>query len=309
MNALEVQGLQKSFGEHQVLKEVTFQARTGRMLGFIGKNGAGKTTTMKILTGLMASDGGDVFISGNKVPGGLGYKGFPIGYLPDVPVFYSHMQPLEYLTLCAEIMGKEKREIPQISGELLELVGLGGVKKRIGTFSRGMKQRLGMAQALMGEPELLICDEPTSALDPLGRREILQLLAQVKERTTVIFSTHVLSDVEQVCDDIAVLDGGKILYCGELEDLKEQMATTTLTLKLRYHRQTEMLQKVVAESLPQTDPQRKNGGLTLALPVVETEQEEIIQRLWAIFRAEETVLESYQLAEPSLEDIFVEMIK
>lgn len=309
MNVLEVRQLKKSFGDHEVLKDVTFEAKKGRTLGFIGKNGAGKTTTMKILTGLMASSGGEIFIGGEKVGGGLGYKGFPIGYLPDVPSFYSYMKPMEYLNLCGGIMGEEKSEIPKRSAELLELVGLAGISKRIGNFSRGMKQRLGMAQALMGAPELLLCDEPTSALDPLGRREILELLAKVKEHTTVIFSTHVLSDVEQVCDDLALLDGGRILYCGEMGGLKERHASTTLRLKVRHAEQIDALQGAIAESLPSVQPDLVNSGLILSLPMAGQEQERLVQHLWAIFREREVVLDSYVLEEPTLEDIFVEMIK
>src|SRR5690606_9111798 len=142
---------------------------------------------------------------------------------PDVPEFYGYMDPMEYLKLCGEIAGLTKSQIKSRSEELLELVGLKEHrKKKIGGFSRGMKQRLGIAQALLNEPKLLICDEPTSALDPIGRKEILDILQKVKGKTTVIFSTHILSDVERICDEVAVLHGGNIVLQGSLSELRSK---------------------------------------------------------------------------------------
>jgi len=145
-----------------------------------------------------------------------------IGYLPDIPEFYNYMRPKEYLSLCGELLGMPKAEIKSDSEKLLGLVGLSEANRKIGGFSRGMKQRLGIAQALLGNPKLLICDEPTSALDPVGRKEILDILTEVKGQTTVIFSTHILSDVERVCDRAAILHDGKIALSGTLLELKKR---------------------------------------------------------------------------------------
>ena len=143
-----------------------------------------------------------------------------VGYLPDVPEFYSFMTAREYLRLCGESLGLEDAEIKKRSDELLSMEGLFNEKSRVKGYSRGMKQRLGIAQALFSRPKLLICDEPTSALDPIGRKEILDLLLSVREQTTVLFSTHILSDVERIATDIALLDGGKIQLSGVLSDIK-----------------------------------------------------------------------------------------
>ena len=220
MDILTIRGLEKRFGDKEVLRGLDLTVPEGSIFGFVGRNGAGKTTTMKAVLGLMRPDGGEIFVAGERVSYGQTPTNRYIGYLPDVPEFYSFMTPREYLRLCGETMNMPRAEIEERSGELLELVGLGGERHRIRGFSRGMKQRLGIAQALLGQPKLLICDEPTSALDPIGRKEILDILLSVKDRTTVLFSTHILSDVERICTDAALLEGGRIAMQGSIEELK-----------------------------------------------------------------------------------------
>lgn len=220
MDILTIRGLEKRFGDKEVLRGLDLTVPEGSIFGFVGRNGAGKTTTMKAVLGLMRPDGGEIFVAGERVSYGQTPTNRYIGYLPDVPEFYSFMTPREYLRLCGETMNMPRKDIESRSGELLELVGLGGERHRIRGFSRGMKQRLGIAQALLGQPKLLICDEPTSALDPIGRKEILDILLSVKDRTTVLFSTHILSDVERICTDAALLEGGRIAMQGSIEELK-----------------------------------------------------------------------------------------
>ena len=217
MNILEISHITKTFGAKKVLNDLSFSVPEHSVFGFIGQNGAGKTTTMKIILGLLKSDQGEVFVNGEKVTFGQNSTNKYIGYLPDVPEFYGFMTPREYLTMCGQITGMHKEEISKKSVELLKLVGLEKENKRIKGFSRGMKQRLGIAQALLNSPKLLICDEPTSALDPMGRKEVLDILSSVKEHTTVVFSTHILSDVERICDRIAFLHEGKVALSGTLE--------------------------------------------------------------------------------------------
>lgn len=220
MNILEISHITKTFGTRTVINDLSFSVPEHSVFGFIGQNGAGKTTTMKMVLGLLQSDQGKIFVNGEKVAFGQNNTNKYIGYLPDVPEFYGFMTPEEYLGLCGQITGMSKKEVKEKSAELLELVGLKTENKRIQGFSRGMKQRLGIAQALLNSPKLLICDEPTSALDPVGRKEILDILFSVKEDTTVIFSTHILSDVERICDHIAFLHEGKIALSGTLEEIK-----------------------------------------------------------------------------------------
>lgn len=221
MDILTLSGVTKAFGSRKVIDGLSFNVPEHCIYGFIGQNGAGKTTTMKMILGLLRADGGAITVNGEKVRYGQNKTNRCIGYLPDVPEFYGYMTPSEYLSLCGKITGMPETLIRSRSGELLELVGLGGKEKRIQGFSRGMKQRLGIAQALLSQPKLLICDEPTSALDPVGRKEILDILRSVKEHTTVVFSTHILSDVERICDEIALLHDGRIAFSGTLEDIRQ----------------------------------------------------------------------------------------
>ena len=222
MHMLEIRGLHKHFGDKKVLCGLDLAVPEHSIFGFVGKNGAGKTTTMKMILGLIKPDAGEIFVDGEKVVYGTAPADHTIGYLPDVPEFYSFMTAPEYLHFCGQISGLPKAEYTQRSQELLELVGLSDEKHRIKGFSRGMKQRLGIAQALLSRPKLLICDEPTSALDPIGRKEILDILLAVRTQTTVLFSTHILSDVERICTDVAFLDNGVIQMQGKLAEIKTQ---------------------------------------------------------------------------------------
>ena len=220
MDMLRITDLHKRFGDKEVLRGLNLTVPEHSIFGFIGKNGAGKTTTMKTVLGLLKADSGEIVVNGEKVVYGQTSTNQYIGYLPDVPEFYSFMTAPEYLRFCGEITGMKKAECDGRLKELLELVGLGDEKHRIKGFSRGMKQRLGIAQALLNSPKLLICDEPTSALDPVGRKEILDILLTVREQTTVLFSTHILSDVERICTDVAFLNNGAVQTQGKLSDIK-----------------------------------------------------------------------------------------
>ena len=229
---LEIKNLKKSFGPKQVLKDVTFSIPEGSIFGFVGVNGAGKTTTMKIILGLLAPDSGEVRVCCERVVGNGEKTNHYIGYLPDVPEFYGYMNAREYLMFIGEIAGYTGDKKARTE-ELLELVGLAAdAKRRIKGYSRGMKQRLGVAQALFAKPRLLICDEPTSALDPVGRKEILDLLKAAKSETTVLFSTHILSDVERVADEIAMLNEGEIKFAGKPAEILSRHAGQEYVLEL-----------------------------------------------------------------------------
>lgn len=225
MDILNIKNLKKHFGSKEVLTGVELSIPEHSVFGFIGKNGAGKTTTMKLILGLLKPDGGEITVSGDMVRYGQTETNRYIGYLPDVPEFYSFMTAKEYLKLCGESMEMKQTDIEERSTELLSLVGLSGETHRIKGFSRGMKQRLGIAQALLGRPKILICDEPTSALDPIGRKEILDILFSAREQTTVLFSTHILSDVERICTDVAFLHNGRIAMQGAVSELKSMYHT------------------------------------------------------------------------------------
>lgn len=278
MNVLEIKGLEKRFGSKAVLRGINLSVPEHSVFGFIGPNGAGKTTTMKAVLGLLNPDNGKILVNGEQVVFGQTSTNKIIGYLPDVPEFYGFMTAAEYLDFCGQItrMPKEKRR--ERTAELLELVGLADEKHRIKGFSRGMKQRLGIAQALYNRPKLLICDEPTSALDPIGRKKILDLLQDVCQQTTVLFSTHILSDVERICTDVALLHDGRIAMSGKMSDLMQERGADNFEIELADGR----LFQISEEELPQMLKQISDEG-------------------WPLQRI--------QRQEPTLETLFMEVIK
>ena len=202
----------------------------GVCCGFLGKNGAGKTTTLKMLAGLIRPTSGSVELFGRETAFGRP-AGTAFGYLPDVPSFYGYMDGREFLLLCGRICGMEKKELDARAAELLKLVGLDKSRARISGYSRGMKQRLGIAQALLDRPRLVLMDEPISALDPIGRRDVSEIIKQAKD-ATIILSTHILSDVEDICDHVLVIDGGKILAQDYLAALKEKHSAGAVKIRM-----------------------------------------------------------------------------
>lgn len=305
MNVLEIAGLRKSFGSQQVLKNVNIEVPEHSVFGFLGKNGAGKTTTMKIVLGLLQADAGAVHVMGEEVSYGQTNTNRFIGYLPDVPEFYSYMNAKEYLRLCGQITGMSEKRIRMKSEELLELVGLKNIKKRIGGYSRGMKQRLGIAQALFHEPSLLICDEPTSALDPVGRLEVLEIMEQVKEKTTVIFSTHVLTDVERICDRAAILNEGNIVLSGKLEEIRETHRKNQILIEFLHRDDLEsFIKEPIFKHLLQNLKTDGRQVIMQARDIEETEAE-LMRGLCEIRLMPSRI----EVIEPSLESLFMEAIR
>ena len=297
MDMLRIDDLHRRFGEKEVLKGLNLSVPENSIFGFIGRNGAGKTTTMKTVLGLLKPDRGEITVAGEKVVFGQTATNRFIGYLPDVPEFYSFMNPQEYLYFCGEITGMDKKEIHNRTDELLELVGLENEKHRIKGFSRGMKQRLGIAQALLNRPKLLICDEPTSALDPMGRKEILDILMQVREQTTVLFSTHILSDVERICTDIALLNNGQVAIQGKLTDIKTKYRSDEYLLET----ETEAAQLALLNAFPGAE---KLGRTQLTFREKRHTQFDVLQ----FVTKQRIPLLKLERIEPSLEDLFMEVV-
>lgn len=297
MDILEVKDLHKSFGSKTVLDGLSFSVGEGSIFGFIGRNGAGKTTTMKIILGLLQPDSGEVTVCGEKVTYGNTATNRFVGYLPDVPEFYPYMTAREYLRLCGEITQMKQSEIKNRSDELLELVGLAQEKHRIKGFSRGMKQRLGIAQALINKPRLLICDEPTSALDPVGRKEILDIIRAAKGETSVIFSTHILSDVERVCDEMAILEKGKTALSGTVSELKAKRSGSDLAITLSSAADTPS----AAQAL---------GGRIAAdgIIVIPNASQQTVFKALSVISENKIPVSRIEHAEPDLEQLFMEVI-
>lgn len=303
-NVLEIIQLKKNFGTQQVLKGIDLQVPQHTIYGFIGQNGAGKTTTMKMILGLLKSDEGNIYVCGEKVSFGETKTNAYIGYLSDVPEYYGFMNASEYMKLCADISNIEASVSKPRIKELLEMVGLDAYKKKkLKGYSRGMKQRLGIAQALLNEPKLLICDEPTSALDPIGRKEILDILLKVKEKTTIILSTHILSDVERICDHIAILKDGVIALHGDLNELKQAYGKNTLQIKFQNKEDLKAMYKVLCELHEQIIIEENQM-------MMQSDTPEILEKQLLENLLEQNIMPlSFSWQQPSLEHVFMEVVQ
>jgi ABC-2 type transport system ATP-binding protein len=251
---------------------------------------------MKTVLGLLRADSGEITVNGEKVIYGNTETNRYIGYLPDVPEYYSFMTAEEYLRFCGEISGLKREDTENRIKELLELVGLSEEHHRIKGYSRGMKQRLGIAQALLNRPKLLIFDEPTSALDPVGRKEILDILKSLKKETTVLFSTHILSDVERICTDVAFLNDGVIEMQGALSDIKGRFRRSDFLLELEKDSDASILTSAFADL-------KKQEENKLLFSENDYSSSEILR-----FIADNNIsVLKLEKLEPCLEDLFMEV--
>ncbi|MEM9072576.1 MAG: ABC transporter ATP-binding protein [Myxococcota bacterium] len=221
MTLIQLESVEKNYGELRALKDVSLSLAPGR-IGLLGPNGAGKSTLLKTLLGLVEHDHGMVKVLDKEVARDPFEVRALIGYMPEGDSVMPELTALQYTTFAAELCGLPTAEAKARAHQVLHYVGLGEARyRRLGSYSTGMKQRVRLAQALVGDPKLLLLDEPTSGLDPRGRDEMLQLILDIPQRTgaSVILSTHILPDVEKVCDQVVVIAGGEVLYAGELAPL------------------------------------------------------------------------------------------
>lgn len=300
MYAIETRELGKKFGDRAAVERLSLTVESGSVFGFLGPNGAGKTTTLRMLVGLARPTSGCAYVLGESVVGRREYLR-RIGFLPDVPGFYNWMRPWEFLSLAGQTFGLSGQALRRRVDEVLELTGLLGVKTRVGDFSRGMKQRLGMAQALVNDPELVFLDEPTSALDPIGRRDVLDAIGRLAGRTTVFFSTHILADVERVCDTVAVLKDGRLVTQRRIQDLRESYASHFIYLQVEQKCDLKAL-CCGLDWVGRIEPYRE--GWQLEPPDLAAAQ----QRLPGLLASHQLTLRHFELVEPSLEDIFVRLV-
>lgn len=219
--SLSVSRLSKSFGSQQVLDEVSFEAKAGRILGFLGPNGAGKSTTMKIITGYLSAEEGSVEVMGTDALVFPKKVSSLIGYLPEKNPLYSDMYVKEFLTFAGGLYGLSGKDLQSRRNEMLEKTGLLPEQhKKIGQLSKGYQQRVGLAKALIHDPKVLILDEPTTGLDPNQLAEIRQLIREIGKAKTLIISTHIMQEVEAICDDVVIIAKGKIKAADSLENFQ-----------------------------------------------------------------------------------------
>lgn len=230
--SLQVASLSKHYGTQQVLDEVSFSASPGRILGFLGPNGAGKSTTLKIITGYLSADSGSVTLLGEDALSQPKKLAARIGYLPENNPLYLDTYVREFLAFSGGIYGMKSADIRRRTEELIRKTGLRAEQhKKIGQLSKGYRQRVGIARALLHDPALVILDEPTTGLDPNQLVEIRSLIQEVAENKTLIFSTHIMQEVEAICQDVVIINQGKIVSSGDLAELRAGAAEASLVLE------------------------------------------------------------------------------
>ncbi|WP_165967217.1 ABC transporter ATP-binding protein [Jeotgalibacillus sp. S-D1] len=296
---IQVEHLTKTFGSTDAVKDLNFSLRPGKTTALIGPNGAGKTTTLHMISGLMKPTAGKINYTAQKEdPREL------IGFLPQYPAFFDWMTAEEYVHFAAQLGKKTKKEAVSLSDELLDRVGLHEVKKKkIGGFSGGMKQRLGIAQALVHRPKLLLLDEPVSALDPTGRKEVMQLLNEIKKDLTILYSTHVLHDAQTLCDDVLMMNRGKKVVYASLEEIYKQYDRPRITIKT--DNSIEPWAKSFAANYPFLTIEVKNGEATISGSSINI----VRQHLFKELSSGEIAVRSIEVGTSTLEDVFHEVMK
>lgn len=313
--ALCISKLIKTYGGTRALDSLDMSIPRGAVYGFLGPNGAGKTTTLRILLGLAAATSGHISVFGQNPQTNVSIRS-KVGYLPDAPAFYPWMTGEQFLIFAGGMAGLDRPAASRRSAELLELVGLSGVNKRVSGYSRGMKQRLGLAQALVGKPELLLLDEPTSALDPQGRKDVLEIIDTLSSSATVIFSTHILADVERVCDHVGIISKGRMVSESSLGELKQKYQHGVFTIEVTgavagHSGQSERGSEAsrLAAALSQASWVKESsidgGRVRLLATSAETARLEI-PRLLASGNFSVSAIEEQG---PMLEDIFLELVQ
>ena len=305
MASIKCENLTKNYGQVVALDHLTLEVPEHSVFGFLGPNGAGKTTTVKLLMGLSQPTEGKAWIDGEAV-GTPGLKTHT-GYLPDVPAFYNWMTGREYLMFVADLFGMKKADAKNRTDELLGMVELrGAAKRRVGGYSRGMRQRLGIAQALVNRPDVLFMDEPVSALDPIGRRDILNLILKLKEQATIFMSTHILSDVERVCDTVGIINKGKLVTVSTVAHLQARYAPSVFEVEVE-----EYAEDLVHSIETQPWVIKIEKTTINQAPVLRVQAKDVTtakKELPRIIGASGLSLLRYELVMPGLEDIFMELV-
>jgi ABC-2 type transport system ATP-binding protein len=301
--AIELRGLTKQFGDTLALDHVDLVVPSGMVFGFLGRNGAGKTTTLRLLSGLARPTAGTAHVLGHDVARAGDAVRARIGFLPDVPGFYPWMTAREYLELAGRLFGIASATLAARADALLDMAGLASVTTRVGGYSRGMKQRLGIAQALINAPSLLMLDEPTSALDPIGRREVLEMVASLRGRTTVFFSTHILTDIERVCDAVAILERGRIVASASIAELTARATANRLIVEVEGDGAAAVAGLLAGRSWLKS---METADRTLRIMVTDLGAAQ--RGIPAAIAAAGAALRRFEIEEASLEDVFVELV-
>jgi len=304
--AIRCQGLTRRFGDVEALTDLDLTIPHGTIFGFLGRNGAGKTTTIRLMAGLLRPTAGSAWVAGVETTNGESAAREHFGYLPQNPDFYDWMSAREYLDYVGRLFRMEATERKRRTEEVLELVGLqDAAGRRIGGFSGGMRQRLGIAQALINDPPVLLLDEPTSSLDPAGRHAVLDMIAGLRGKVTVFLSSHIIVDVERICDTIGVIHKGRLLMVKGRDELLAEYATNAAVLEF----------DLASVPIPQTflSELEAQPWVTRVIPdrntlrVTVNDLDEGKRFLLRLVVQHGLLLNRHEWVRPSLEDIFLEL--
>jgi ABC-2 type transport system ATP-binding protein len=305
MSSVQVEALKKQYGAVHALDGLDLQVAPGTIYGFLGPNGAGKTTTLRILTGLARPTSGKAQVAGVDVLKDGNRLSRHIGHLPEEPAFYTWMTPREFLDYLARLYGLSSKERVSRIRELLALVRMEEVsKRRIAGFSRGMRQRLGVAAALIHHPEVLFLDEPASALDPAGRKEVLDLIESLRGQCTVVMSTHILADVERVCDVVGIIARGRMLVQSPREQLLEQYAIPAFEVEGDDPAALALWVQDLRRLPWVTSVAPRNGAFRITVRDVQSAKHALL----SLAVNSGLTLNRYEEVRPSLEDVFLQLV-
>lgn len=300
MAVVEVRQLQKTFKGKEAVRGLDFDLEQGKVIALLGPNGAGKTTTLRMLSGLLKPTNGTIRFSESSEEEDIRKY---IGFLPQYPSFHTWMTGIEFLIYVGQLAHLSKAEAKERADQLLKKVGIAdAANRRIGKYSGGMKQRLGIAQAMIHQPQLLMLDEPVSSLDPIGRREVLQLMEELKEQTTILFSTHILGDAEEICDELLLMHNGEILESGPIHELQTKHQTSLLEIITQDNPEMYIERLKSFESVD--DCHLEKDKLLVAVNDMDKARTEILQAALQ----EKWPLIKFELRRTTLEEMFMKVV-
>ncbi len=300
---IQCENVTKSYQGFRALKGISFSIEGPGCFGFIGSNGSGKTTAIRIMAGLAKATSGRMQIEGYDVEKEPKEIASLIGYLPQNPAFYDYMTGEEWMLFSGKLFGLEKKELKIRTEQLLKRCGIWEARKRkIGGYSGGMKQRLGLAQALINEPKLLLLDEPVSALDPIGRHQVLELIEELKQDHMIFMSSHILDDVEKTADHILILHKGQLLLSSSKQSLMKEYSGSAITFQLLAPNEG------IVQAVSNQEWAEKVDRADLSYRVVVNDLEKAKRQLPAIIQKQAGIITDYRIEALSLQDIFFKVV-
>lgn len=306
---IEINHLVKKYGEHVAVDDLTLTVEPGKIYGFLGPNGAGKSTTMNMITGYLGATSGEVKINGHDIFADPQEAKKCVGYLPEIPPLYTEMTVREYLDFVAELKGLDKKVRKTQTEEIMELTHTKEVSERlIRNLSKGYRQRVGFAQAIMGYPDVIILDEPTVGLDPKQIIEVRELIKELGKKHTVILSSHILTEISAVCDHVFILSKGKLVASDSTEHLLERMSGAqeiALLVKDKEQRMEELLKELPGVAEVSREP--GEAAEEVLFHVTAERGEDIREALFHACAKEEIPVLEMHTETKSLEDVFLEL--